>query len=286
MIAPVPDAQPPSSPPGRRFLVVVRAGDQSLHRSWLGDPATRTWDLAVSYYGSDPEIYRDPDVRRFDDAGTKMPGLHALLTRDPFWRAYDYVWLADDDLAADQGSIDALFALASRLDLALAQPSLSWASYYSHGVTLCSPSFVARFTNFVEIMCPCFSREFLETCLPTFDENLSGWGLDELWPRLRRPSQRLAILDAVRVTHTRPVGGPIYKVVEAQGRNAKEELLEVRRKYAIPPFDRYRVEAAITRRGRRLERASPWGRLRIRALLTRDHLAFRFVRRRMRKETS
>jgi hypothetical protein len=114
-----------------RFLVVVRAGDASLHPTWTDDLATRDWDLVVSYYGLDPARYRDARGRRIDDAGQKFLGLHALLTRERFWREYDYIWLPDDDLAIDQAAVSALFATTARLGAALAQPALSWDSYYS-----------------------------------------------------------------------------------------------------------------------------------------------------------
>ncbi len=192
-----------------RFLVVVRAGDQSLHPQWTRTLATRDWDLVVSYFGDDPHRFRDAGETRIDDKGLKWQGLHALLTRDGFWRRYDYVWFPDDDLAADQATISAFFAHVVELKLSLAQPALSWTSHYSHPVTIQLPGFRVRWTNFIEIMAPCFERGFLETCLPTFAENLSGWGLDWVWPhRLGVETRRSAVIDAVAVTHTRPVGGP------------------------------------------------------------------------------
>src|SRR2546423_553078 len=48
--------------PVRRNLVIVRAGDTSLHENWLAGPVDRNWDLIVSYYGDDPERFRAPDV--------------------------------------------------------------------------------------------------------------------------------------------------------------------------------------------------------------------------------
>src|SRR5947209_7377435 len=41
--------------PANRFLVIVRAGDESLHPQWTDSLATRGWDLAVSYFGTDAE---------------------------------------------------------------------------------------------------------------------------------------------------------------------------------------------------------------------------------------
>ena len=245
-------------PRPKRFLVIVRAGDRSLHPMWTQSEQTRTWDLVVSYYGSDAARYRSPGERRIDDLGPKLPGLHALLARETFWRNYDYVWLPDDDLAVTESVINRLFEQASSLGLALVQPALSWVSFFSHDLTLRSPSFRLRYTNFVEIMAPCFSRDFLATCLPTFAENRSGWGLDYLWPRLLPSGQRrCAILDEVEITHTRPLGGPNYDELRALGAAPRQEQARLFRKYGIPLDIEPVILAAIDAHGSLLTDASP-----------------------------
>jgi hypothetical protein len=258
-----------------RFLVVVRAGDQSLHPYWTRTLATRDWDLVVSYFGDDPHRFRDAGETRIDDKGFKWQGLHALLTRDDFWRGYDYVWFPDDDLAADQATIDAFFTHVVELKLSLAQPALSWTSHYSHPVTLRHPSFRARWTNFIEIMAPCFERGFLETCLPTFGENLSGWGLDWVWPhRLGAETRRSAVIDAVAVTHTRPVGGPSYGKLSEAGVDAQDEAVELLRRHGIERRPQKKVVAAIDARGTVLDASDPATARILDELLMRDWNAF------------
>jgi hypothetical protein len=233
-----------------RFLVVVRAGDRSLHPHWTSALATRDWDLVVSYFGDDPDRFRGTGETRVDDKGFKWQGLHALLTRDDFWRRYDYIWFPDDDLAADQATISALFDHVAELKLAVAQPALSWTSFYSFPATVRHPSFRARWTDFVEVMAVCFERGFLEACLPTFRESLSGWGLDRVWPhRLGAATRRSAIIDAVTVTHTRPVGGPVYGKLKDRGVNARDEARDLLRRYGLEPGKPPRVVAAVDARG-------------------------------------
>ena len=254
-----------------RCLVIVRAGDQSLHPQWTSDASSRKWDLVVSYFGSDSARFRGADEHRIDDKGQKYQGLHALLTREELWRAYDYIWLPDDDLATEQSSIDGLFATVARYDLKLAQPALSWTSHFSHPITLQHPNFRLRMTNFVEIMAPCFHRPFLEACVSTFAENLSGWGLDLLWPRMLAPEMRgCAVVDEVTVTHTRPVGGPAYDKLRAAGVTPHAELEALMRSFGICYDARPHVFAAIERDGTPLEQGDP----RIRELLVRDRAAF------------
>ena len=65
--------------------------------------------------------------------------------------------------------------------------------------------YLVRYTNFVELMCPVFSRSFLQICLPTFEASFSGFGLDHIWSQLGgRVPGRIAIIDDIAVAHTRP----------------------------------------------------------------------------------
>ncbi|MCU1642233.1 MAG: hypothetical protein JWN03_2508 [Nocardia sp.] len=205
----------------KRNLVVLRAGDSSLHEQWLAGPHPRNWDLVVSYFGDDPLRFRGDDVPRLDRKGPKWPALHHVLTVDlaEVIDRYDYVWLPDDDLATDTASINDLFEYSARYRLSLAQPALTEDSYFSHEITLVDRRFELRYTDFVEIMAPCFSREFLTRYLPTFDKTQTGWGLDRHWPRFAPNTSAIAIVDAVTVRHTRPVGGPNMAAARATGVN-------------------------------------------------------------------
>lgn len=258
-----------------RFLVVVRAGDASLHPTWIDASRPRRFDLVVSYYGQDPERYRDAPFRRVDDRGQKFHGLKELFLRDPFWRDYDWILLPDDDLATEQVRIERVFATAAAASLDLSQPSLDWHSHYSLGITLQSPSFALRYTDVVEVMVPCFSRAFLEHCLPTFDANLSGWGLSFVWPHLLgRGLRRCAILDEATVTHTRPVGGPAYDRLRAEGRSPAEERAALLARYGLPLHPRSQVYAAIDRDGRELDPSRPGDEDRYRRSMERDARQF------------
>lgn len=257
----------------KRFLVVARAGDTSLHPSWLDPARPATFDLAVSYYGRDPDRWRD--AWRIDDAGQKYHGLQALFRRETFWRDYDWIWLPDDDLATEQREIDGMFAMVEALALDLAQPSLDWHSHYSFGIVLQSRTMSVRFTDMVEVMAPCFSRAFLDRCLPTFDANLSGWGLSFVWPHLMGAGlRRCGILDEVTVTHTRPVGGPAYARLRAEGRAPGSERDAVMRRYGLDPRQIARNVGAIDRTGRFLDLSRSDDTVRFEQQLQRDVAAY------------
>lgn len=214
-------------------LVIVRAGDSSLHPQWLANRRARNWDLVVSYFGDDEDMFHGSEGVRVDSKGPKMPALFALISEG--WdriSTYEYIWLPDDDLAISGDDITVFFSLCKKYGLALAQPSLTENSFVYHAITVHNPRYLLRFTNYVEMMAPCFSREALERCLNTFGENLSGWGQDHIWARLLCPqAHRLAVVDAVQMKHTRPFGGPNYVVLKERGISAEQELQQILGRY-------------------------------------------------------
>ncbi|CAG1007318.1 hypothetical protein BURK1_03389 [Burkholderiales bacterium] len=264
---------------GKRCLVIVRAGDASRHPGWIDPSRPRTFDLVVSYYGRDPDRWRGGPFRCLDDVGQKYHGLQAMLRRESFWRDYDWIWLPDDDLATEQDEIDHLFAIAGALRLDLVQPALDWHSHYGLAIVLQSRTMSVRFTDMVEIMAPCFSRAFLERCLSTFDANLSGWGLSYVWPHLLGAGlRRCGILDEVTVTHTRPMGGPSYDRLRAQGSDPRVERISVMRRYGLDSRAPPRSLGAIERTGRFLDLSREGDAARFAEQLQHDVDAFRAER--------
>jgi hypothetical protein len=197
----------------RRNLVIVRAGDDSVHEGWLRGGA-RSFDLIVSYYGDDPLRFRNDDALRIDQKGGKFDGLHSLFTQQPdLFRNYDHIWLADDDIVTQSETIDRLFAVMAEHDFLVAQPALSWNSHFAYPVTLNFPHCHLRYSNFVEAMVPCFRADYLRRVWPIFDGFRFGWGMGVVWTRLMpEPLGRAAIVDACVVRHTRRMySGSLYQ---------------------------------------------------------------------------
>jgi hypothetical protein len=235
----------------RKNIVIVRAGNSSLHPGWLAGEGDRSWDLIVNYYGDDPDRYKEDDVTRIDSKGPKWPALSNLITEHlDTISGYERIWLPDDDLKTDKASVNALFALCERYDLEVAQPSLTWDSYFGHLTTLQNRDFVLRYTNYVEVMAPCLTREMLLRSLPLFNSNLSGWGLDFVWAALADRAERgIAIIDAVTVRHTRPVGGPNYAALRASGISPWDELRSFCRAHGIDEAPIIATHGAIRANG-------------------------------------
>ncbi|RZI58147.1 MAG: DUF707 domain-containing protein [Rubrivivax sp.] len=198
----------------RRNLVIVRAGDYSLHPQWVADPQ-RNFDLLVSYYGAVEGLHEDSCDLYERRRGPKWPCLGELLGgHPPLAERYDAVWLPDDDLAVDTATITRMFDLFHAHRLALAQPALTRESYFTFDTLLQQEGFLLRYMGFVEVMAPIFSRDALRLCQESFHHSRIGWGLDFVWPGLidNTDRRRIAVLDATPVWHTRPVrGGDLYK---------------------------------------------------------------------------
>ncbi len=193
------------------------------------------WDLVVSYYGDDKTLFVSEEYSRIDCKGSKWNGLSKFFMSDAIdWKSYRYVWCPDDDLDATCVGINQFFEICDSIKVELAQPALDWSSFWSHSITLQNTSFRYRTTNFVEVMAPCFSTQFLARVVPTFAENNSGWGLEWLWQQYLGNDNFLGscIVDSTSIIHTRPVGSADRGVGNSVSPVTELELLQ--KKYNFP----------------------------------------------------
>jgi hypothetical protein len=248
----------PQAGAARRCLVILRAGDQSLHTAWLDSDRAdqRLWDLHLSYYGASTNPFPDrpADVTLSFEQGPKYIALAECLERKPapFLRAldsYEWVWLPDDDLLLTQAEINRFLQYVITYNLDLAQPALHERSYIAHAITARHKGALLRFTDFVQTMCPCFSLRALNLCRPHFCENLSGWGLNYLFPKLLGyPPRSIAIVDAVAAVHVFRPGGPNIDWARRAGRDPRAEREQILSRYGL--FIRHNNLAVLTPDGR------------------------------------
>jgi hypothetical protein len=192
----------------RRNLVILRANDKSLHTQWPVDIAEedRNWDLCISWYGRElPEDIGAYEYLTHQPNDWKFSAIYKLFLEGSPLLDYENIYMPDDDLMMSWKDINRLFNIFRIEGLRLAQPALTKESYVNHKITEKNPEFYLRYTSFVELMCPVFTREFLQICLPAFDATITGWGLDHVWSLLLgRVPGCIAIIDDIAVTHTRP----------------------------------------------------------------------------------
>jgi hypothetical protein len=198
------------------YLALFRGGPSSLHPHAVERLSAQSFDYALSWFGDEaPDAPGAAFVHM--QKGAKWPGLEQTLIahRDAISQ-YRYVWLPDDDLLCVPEKVSLMFSMCDELQLDLAQPALTLDSYFTHTITMQHQAFQLRFTNFVEIMAPILSAPMLERIFPTLAGNISGYGLDGLWPHYTKLGN-IAIIDDTPVKHTRPVGGPNYLFSQKAG---------------------------------------------------------------------
>lgn len=188
----------------KKNAVFVPVGKDSLHRQLLKGDADFDLHLLI-YDGSYNKFCNDSDFVACD-AGYKMDMIYRYLHRHPeLFEKYEYFFLLDDDIVISTEDVNRLFSMMREYQLKIAQPSLVM-SYYTYKHTAFHPFYILRYTNFVEMMMPCFSRDALKAVLPTFEQKIRWCGIEMHWPVLVGSNHKdMAIVDVVSAKHTRPV---------------------------------------------------------------------------------
>ena len=170
-----------TSPP--RILIIVRAGRNSIHRSWIWT-INGLADVAVSAY-DDSDFSGDGARYVHAFVGGKFPGVMAFIERHPeVIDEYEYFWLFEDDLVLPFESLQRISALLARFRFVLSAPGLSYYSFFTWPLAVANSRFLFRGTDFVEVMMPIMSRAFLLAAMPAFNDNYTAWGHEWLWRKL------------------------------------------------------------------------------------------------------
>jgi hypothetical protein len=211
-------------------VVILPVGNQSLTNQW--PTHSRNFDLITFNY--DPSIIKDSYSNlSFAINDYKYPALYTLFNDHPeLLSKYDTFWFPDDDLLIDTHEVNKLFSIFINSNMELAQPSVHPSTYLTHHWYLRTNSkFKKRHSNFIEIMCPLFSKTKLIECLPTFNTNSSGYGIELLWDINPINSY---VIDEVSVKHIRQVRtSRFYKKLQTDSVDESEELRVILDKLGI-----------------------------------------------------
>jgi hypothetical protein len=204
-------------------LIITTLGEYNHYNIWA--EGKHDYDLYPIDYRINPTF--------------KYPGIFRALEQRPDFLKYDYYWMPDEDIWATPDMIDELFACMAGFDIWLGQPSVlnTEDSFPSWNQFIHKEDVDIIYTNFVEIMCPCFSNEALRACLSTFNKSMSGWGLDFVWGKIG-VGKRMAVINSVAVKHTRPVGGGgLYGALTSRKIRPSVERKLLMKEYNIPSID-------------------------------------------------
>ncbi|MDS9468925.1 hypothetical protein RGQ15_15265 [Paracoccus sp. MBLB3053] len=223
------------APADKRFLVVTRIGPKSLHNRWLDDPAQCQFDTVLSAYSDTAVPVDGPGIIQEQRPGRKVEGYGAFLSeRKSLWSNYDYICLMDEDIDTTAEDLNRAFGLCAAHDLLLAQPALSHDSHFTYAGLLQQPAWLLRYVNFIEMMCPIFRRDALARVLPLYRQGLES-GIDLVWCNLLGPgATNFAVLDAVAIRHTEPVGGNKAANGFTGERRYEDDIATALSRYGVP----------------------------------------------------
>lgn len=184
--------------------LITSVGINSLHQKWIEGRCD--FDLHLIVYDDSINNYLSDTPYIVHQCGYKLRNVYNYFLGHPdFLDKYDFFYMPDDDVEMSSSDINAIFEAMRKYNLKIAQPALKM-SYFTWNHTQRDRYCRLRYTNFIEMMVPCFSKDALKKILFTFNENETGWGTDFHWHKLINASSTdMAILDEISIVHTRPI---------------------------------------------------------------------------------
>ena len=249
-----------SSRPRSRNLIILRAGDSSLHGSWLARASdVRNWDLHISYFGSRgaPVSFDRPNITwSQDDDSNKWAGIATALSRGKFpLDEYEYIALLDDDIITTAGALSRAFDLAREYNLAACQMSLYQDSFFEFVTWLRHPFLKLHYTSRVELMAPILRAYIMKRITPYLPLQNNLWAMDHIVGTFAGERPRsVAVLDEVSVLHTRAYrSGATYSVFSGAALTPKQAERRFLEEHGFSHLE-LRVDGGVTKGGRFVRR--------------------------------
>jgi len=232
------------------YLVYTSVGDHSNIDTWL--TGNQNFDLWVTYYGNQENRYKDISDHYNIRRGGKFPNLHYVYQK---WKnildQYQAILVMDDDIIINASSISRLFEIREKYDIWVLQPAFDLTSKISHPINRVKPFTFLRYTNFIEVTCPLFRKDKLDTFMKVYDPILVGWGIDWWFLYTIKPEinqNKVAIIDAI-ACHNPPAWekGGKREIDKLQGKKAREQKwLEIKKQYEIQTPKEYLEYGSVT----------------------------------------
>ncbi len=145
--------QPPATQP-----------DPQRHRQFLGPclvaerPRRANFDVFLIYYGDRPDFGRSDADHYLARQGFKWELVdHVLQQHADVVARYENIWCPDNDIRLQTPGVNRMFDLFEKYTLQLAQPAIA-AGDSSYQALRQRPGVVLRYSPYVEVMCPLFTR--------------------------------------------------------------------------------------------------------------------------------
>ena len=183
----------------RDYLLFSSVGDRESTKKtvnmWLED-SNRNYDVVFYYYKKPSENY-DIEYSKYKK-GFKFENFTDYASKNDI-SEYKAVWVVDDDIQINTKDINKMFEIFTKYGLDLGSPSFSKDSYtYWIDILGNKKNNILHYTNFVEVNTPIFSQKGLNTCLSTFNNSKTAWGVDYIWSKLLN-FENIGVIDEVEV---------------------------------------------------------------------------------------
>lgn len=193
-----------------RNLVFTSAGDNTRFDSlWTNENENRNesqnFDIFVVYYGKNEANFNkykqnvDYILKR---NGSKFQNFHyAWTNHNDVMSKYDRFFILDDDIVINCHDINRMFAISKKYKLDICGPTFKNdnSGKISHPITRQKNGDNIRYTNFVEVNVPLFSKQAIEKFMKYYDPILIGWGIDYfyIWANGLEKKRSYALIDGV-----------------------------------------------------------------------------------------
>lgn len=216
----------------KKNLVFTSAGNNtSFDTLWTN--YNRNYDIWVVYYGDDDNRYnqyKNKVNKIWKRKGSKFQNFNYIYTN--YYNEllnYDRFFIVDDDIIIKTDDINKLFDISIKYNLFICQPAFLPESKISHHITKVRNNNILRYTNFVEVNTPVFSKEALIKFMKYYDDILIGWGIDYLyiWANGRELTDKYAIIDSITCINPHDnIKGDIRELNQIKNSNLRAKIWE------------------------------------------------------------
>ena len=229
-----------------RNLVFSSVGDNTNFND-LWTEKYRKYDLWVVYYGDNEKKYEDYK-KKVDfiekRKGSKFQNLYYIYNKyKKELQKYDRFFILDDDIIINTSDINKMFETAQKYKLWICQPSFGVDSKVSWEHTKNVKGAILRYTNFIEVNTPLYTRWALDRLMKYYTPKLIGWGVDYLsiWAAGHTYKNTYAVIHIVKCINPHDTKKPNNKRELSKLDNwdkRENDWLEVKNKLRIRGYDR------------------------------------------------
>ena len=168
----------------RTNLVFTSAGDNTnFYDYWFEN--NRNYDVFCVYYGNNNTnylIYSNIVDKIWNRKGSKFQNFNYIYKNFAnLFNKYERFFIMDDDIIISTDNINKMFDISKEYNLWICQPSFTYESKISHHITKHNTDNILRYTNFIEVNSPLFSKYALDKFMLYYDPILVEWGVDYLY---------------------------------------------------------------------------------------------------------